>query len=229
MSLEDDLTALAAEAPAGEDTATSIYPPHYSFPPFFTLQPNLSTRAHQYQLWTTLICSYMRHHKLYRLKIPADLSKPPFSNPAINRCLRLEDAKKVLFEGMKEAGVVVEKVGGLDIGINPGGVVQRLVGRQNENIRESEVVVWWKRREDWASEVLKWVEENGMKGDIVTLFDFIHGDVAYFTGMLNLRWMMDDGECRLMLFGKQSFMAWIYMSYERRLRRLRRRVSVRRL
>src|SRR5690606_14443462 len=107
-SLEDDLSALAAEAPAQDDTSptsTSIYPPHYSFPPFFTLQPNLSTRAHQYQLWTTLVCAYMRHHKLYRLKIPADLAKPPFSNPAIQRGLRLEDAKKVLFEGMKEAGV----------------------------------------------------------------------------------------------------------------------------
>ncbi|RPA83692.1 ESCRT-II complex, vps25 subunit [Ascobolus immersus RN42] len=185
MSDPDQLAPPSSEPtpPTEETSETSIYPPHYTFPPFFTLQPNLSTRAHQLSLWSTLLTTYLRHHKIFRLKIPSDLSKPPFSNPAINRSLRLEDAKTVLFEGLKEAGVVVEKVGGMEIGVGTGGVVQRLVGgtKKEEEVREMEVVVWWKRREEWAAEVLRWVEESGLRGDIVAIWDLIHGDVAYFT------------------------------------------------
>lgn len=44
------------------------YPPIFSFPPFFTPQPNASTLAHQLSLWTALVLSWARWHRVFELR-----------------------------------------------------------------------------------------------------------------------------------------------------------------
>jgi len=49
----------------GASTSGSFtYPPFYSFPPHFTLQPVRETRDKQSALWGALILDYCRHHKV---------------------------------------------------------------------------------------------------------------------------------------------------------------------
>lgn len=69
------LPPLASPSPLTptKSTLTSyIYPPVWSFPPFFTPQPNPSTHAHQLSLWTDLVLSFCRFHRIFILS-PRDL------------------------------------------------------------------------------------------------------------------------------------------------------------
>lgn len=45
-----------------------VFPPVFSFPPFFTPQPNAATHAHQTALWTALILSWARWHRVFELR-----------------------------------------------------------------------------------------------------------------------------------------------------------------
>jgi len=75
---------------------TFEWPWQYNFPPFFTIQPNLDTRAKQIDGWRNLLLSYYKHHKLYRLDITEAQSDVLFSNSTINRKLPVEGILLVL-------------------------------------------------------------------------------------------------------------------------------------
>lgn len=89
-----------------------VYPPIWSFPPFFTsvpvlphgnslpwspereredradgsrLQPNPSTLSHQLGLWTNLVLNWARHERIWEINV--DTPDPPevFMNRTINR------------------------------------------------------------------------------------------------------------------------------------------------
>ena len=62
------------------------FPSLYSFPPFFTRQPNPATWNHQLAQWQQLVLAYARYNKLWQVDI-SQLSSaaPPFANPQIKR------------------------------------------------------------------------------------------------------------------------------------------------
>jgi len=62
-------------------------PSIYSFPPFFTRQPNAETYAAQKTAWATLILNYYRAKRVWRIDInQATIEKVPiFSNKEIQR------------------------------------------------------------------------------------------------------------------------------------------------
>ena len=45
------------------------YPPQYWFPPFFTIQPNSTTRLAQFRAWSDLIQAYCRHHRIFKIAV----------------------------------------------------------------------------------------------------------------------------------------------------------------
>ncbi|POV99568.1 hypothetical protein PSHT_13430 [Puccinia striiformis] len=53
------------------------FPSIFSFPPFFTKQPNQQTWAHQVRLWHQLILSYCRYHKLHKIDISSSATRGP--------------------------------------------------------------------------------------------------------------------------------------------------------
>jgi uncharacterized membrane protein YgcG len=95
-------------------------PSIYSFPPFFTRQPNAQTYASQKAAWTTLILSYYRAQRVWRIDVNQEtLEKIPiFSNKQIQRTTWL----KVMINGREIEGRVFEGVGGGDGGGGSGGV-----------------------------------------------------------------------------------------------------------
>ncbi len=81
------------------------WPKHYSFPPFFSKQPNLETNAMRVQMWKDLILSYCRHHRVFVLNVrEAVATSPLFGNETISRRLQPADANEI-FHLMASAGL----------------------------------------------------------------------------------------------------------------------------
>ncbi|KAG4430585.1 hypothetical protein IFR05_013924, partial [Cadophora sp. M221] len=85
------------------NTTTFHFPPYYTFPPFFTAQKNLTTYHAQLTKWSSLILSYCRHHKIFKLSLSEALETELFYNRSIGKRLSREDAREVV-EFMRKEG-----------------------------------------------------------------------------------------------------------------------------
>ena len=126
-----------------------LFPSSYSFPPFFTRQPNTSTHHAQLQKWSSLIQAYCRHHRLFKLSLTDSLDSELFYNKRIGKRLGREDAR-VVVEFMRRVGRA-EWVGdekGKGRGSGEGG----------------EFWVWWRNVEEWAGLIADWVSCGHIMG-----------------------------------------------------------------
>jgi len=140
-----------------------VFPSHYAYPPFYTLQPISSTRASQLLSWSSFILSYCRFYRLFTLNLTDALSSPLFQNTKLNRRLSAKDTRAVLdWMASKEGGETIEWI------------------RDNngDSGRESKCWVYWRRPEEWGSLVQEWVEETGQKGSVLTLYEIVEGDMT---------------------------------------------------
>lgn len=136
-------TTSESETTAPAPDTTFHFPPTYSFPPFFTPQPNSTTRLSQLQKWSALIQSWCRHHRIYRLSLIEAVDSPLFHNAALRKRVSLSEARAVIdwmARGEDEGG--------------SGG------GRRAEWIDaagKSAAWIWWRRPEEWAGVLMDWV------------------------------------------------------------------------
>lgn len=169
MSVADPVSALSTTATASLSTSTSTFRPnpHYNFPPFFTLQPNLTTRQSQLASWSSLLLSYCSHHRLFRLSS----SHPIFANTQLNRRLKPEDVR-LLFAFMVDSQHTAEWV---DV-LTASSASSR---RKSAGVTErEEIYVFWHSAEEWASVVLAWVEGTGQRNTVLTFYELLEGDVT---------------------------------------------------
>ncbi|EAW10657.1 ESCRT-II subunit protein VPS25 [Aspergillus clavatus NRRL 1] len=141
---------------------TFQFPPTYSFPPFFTPQPNSATRLSQLQKWSSLIQAWCRHHRTYRLSLIEAVESPLFHNAALRKRLGLSEARAVL-DWMAKAE---EEGGG---------------GRRAEWIDGGDKTaawIWWRRPEEWAGIVADWVEATGQKNVVLTVYELLEGEAT---------------------------------------------------
>ncbi|KZZ93455.1 ESCRT-II complex, vps25 subunit [Ascosphaera apis ARSEF 7405] len=145
---------------ASQDTSDSfVFPAYYSFPPFFTPQPNTNTRLSQLRKWSALIRAYCRHHKIYRLSL-VDVDSPLFYNSTIQKRLSLAEARNVIDWMCREEGDRRAEW------IGPTG---------NTNAKVT-AYIWWRRPEEWATIIYEWVEQTGQKKTVLTLYELIEGE-----------------------------------------------------
>ena len=52
------------------------FPWEYSFPPFFTVQPNAKTREEQLKTWKKLVLDYQKHNNQCTLNLGDDTGTP---------------------------------------------------------------------------------------------------------------------------------------------------------
>ena len=135
------------------------FPRDYSFPPFFTLQTNVTTRHAQFTKWSALILSYARHHRIFQLSVSAAAETDLFHNKTLNRRLALADIKEVL-EFMKKEGRA------------------EYVDGKNSDL----VYLWWKTVDEWAGVVETFVEGLGQKGGVLTVWEMREGELTRGTG-----------------------------------------------
>ncbi|KAF2771723.1 ESCRT-II complex, vps25 subunit [Teratosphaeria nubilosa] len=129
------------------------FPPYTLFPPFYTLQLNLTTRARQLDLWSTLLTTYYAHHHLFRL----NLSTPPpdlFTSPTKARSLSPTNIR-ILLDHLASTGKV------------------EWIPAATKGQESHAVWVWWKSAGEWADEVDGWVERTGQKGGVVTVYELL--------------------------------------------------------
>jgi len=124
-------------------------PDFFNYPPYFTLQPVRDTREKQVQLWKELILNYCKHHKIFIVSLEEEF--PLFSNPAIDRKLSYE-AKKVFLSALVSEG----RAEWLDKG-------------------QKNCLILWRRIQDWAEYILKFVRENGLEDGVMTLEEIRSG------------------------------------------------------
>ncbi|RAH45216.1 ESCRT-II subunit protein VPS25 [Aspergillus brunneoviolaceus CBS 621.78] len=153
------------------------FPPTYSFPPFFTPQPNSATRTSQLQKWSALIQSWCRHHRTYRLTLSEAIESPLFYNAALRKRLSMKDARDVL-DWMAKA----EEDGG------GGGQRAEWLDGSTKTVAR----IWWKRPEEWAGIVANWVENTGQKNVVLTVYELVEGE-----GTLSQEWHGMDTDVML--------------------------------
>ena len=129
MSISTSTTTVTTPAPFP-------LPARYHFPPMWTLQPTLSTRAAQFAWWSAFITGYCAHHRQWRLTLADALPTPLFTNAKLDRRLTRAEAAALLDWMASEAG-----------------------GRRAEwtDAQRASAWVYWKRPEEWAEGIAKWV------------------------------------------------------------------------
>ncbi|TFB07546.1 Vacuolar protein-sorting-associated protein 25 [Trichoderma ghanense] len=149
-------------------TATSFpFPREYSFPPFFTRQPNLAIHHAQLTKWSALVLSYARHHRLFRLVVSSAAESELFHNRAINRRLSPADVREVL-DFMRKDGRA-EFVRG-NAGAADGGAAAAAAAAGDV------VLLYWRKPEEWAALVEAYVEETAQKGSVLTVYELTEGE-----------------------------------------------------
>ncbi|XP_071039640.1 vacuolar protein-sorting-associated protein 25 [Parasteatoda tepidariorum] len=130
------------------------WPWQYSFPPFFTLQPNSDTKAKQFEAWKHLILDYHKINKKYVLDITEAQASPLFSNKTINRKLNLETIYLILDDLQKQGNV-------------------EWIDKQRQRC-----YVFWRTPEEWGKLIYDWAERNALINTVCTLYEITSGDDA---------------------------------------------------
>ncbi|KAL2914646.1 hypothetical protein HK105_205785 [Polyrhizophydium stewartii] len=136
--------------------ATSAFecPAIHSFPPFFTQQPTADTWNKQRQLWCELVLAHSQHHRVFIIDADEVVGKAaPFHNPAIRRSLPRETVVLVLEH-----------------------LVSALKCGEWENKDRTRCWVFWRKPDEWASLIYKWIFDTGRTNTVCTTFEIIHGD-----------------------------------------------------
>jgi ESCRT-II complex subunit VPS25 len=134
-----------------------VWPKIYSFPPFFTPQPNALTRESQLARWSELVQSYCRHGRIFKLTFVDALEKPLFHNSHLKKRLSAKDAKDVIDYMVSERGDARAEWLGPD---------------------KSSAWIWWRKPEEWATLIASWVDETGQKGSVLTLYELVDGEAT---------------------------------------------------
>lgn len=141
-----------------------LFPPEYSFPPFFTHQPNQTTHHAQLTKWSALVLAYARHHRIHKLSLSSAADTDLFRNQAINRRLAPKDIRDVMVFMQRD------------------GRAEFVSGGTNGDV----VYVFWRTPEEWATVVEGWVENTGQKGGVLTVYELTDGEGTRGTGTVKL-------------------------------------------
>ena len=130
------------------------FPDCYKYPPFWTLQVNPEQKAKQIELWSNLICAYMKSQDLYEFDISAAQEMPLFSNEKINRTLP-KIALVAILDEMVKAG-----------------------NAEWLNEMKSRVRIIWRTLEQWGNIFYKWAVESGQCGTMFTIHELREDSVS---------------------------------------------------
>mmetsp|Transcript_10924 Transcript_10924/g.17793 ORF Transcript_10924/g.17793 Transcript_10924/m.17793 type:complete len:185 (+) Transcript_10924:69-623(+) len=131
-------------------TQESYTPPEFwSFRPFFTLQPVVSTRDKQLKLWKELILQFCIQNNLHRL-IPS--SFPYFKNASLDRELSSEGIHAVI------------------------SYIIRSGNAEWEDSAQTSLRIIWKTPEALAGEIYQWALKEDLIGSVSTVYELHSGE-----------------------------------------------------
>jgi len=127
------------------------WPWQYTFPPFFTIQPNSETREKQLEAWKSLVLAYAKLHRIESLVVSEALTSDLFSNTAIKRSLDKEGATLVL-DQLAASGHV-----------------------EWEDATKAKCLVMWRSPQEWGDIIYRWVDATGQQQSVCTLYELNEG------------------------------------------------------
>ncbi|KAG5992383.1 hypothetical protein E4U52_002844 [Claviceps spartinae] len=139
------------------------FPREYNFPAFFTPQPNLTTLHAQQSKWASLILSYTRHHRIFKLSLSTASETELFHNARLDRRLSTKDIQAVI-ELMRKDGRAEYASG------SASGSGSRFRGTKDV------VFIYWKKPEEWAALIEKYVYDTAQKGCVLTVYEISEGE-----------------------------------------------------
>ncbi|KAH8926102.1 ESCRT-II complex, vps25 subunit [Atractiella rhizophila] len=147
------------------------FPDLYSWDPFFTKQRNASSQAHQLAIWSQLILSYCRFHRLFRLDITEGAitggeAKELWGNEKTQRRVSLAFADDII-QSLVAAGSAA-------------------YDSPSPKTKSSSVFIYWRRPEEWGEVIYHWIVENGLGGTIMTFYELTTGGTLAHTTEFHL-------------------------------------------
>jgi len=125
------------------------FPEFYSFPPFFTIQPVLSTREKQMGLWRELI---LRYHTSLKIKTLVVHDCPLWKNADISRSLNNDDINTIMQDFCQSGHGEWEDSG------------------------KTRCRILWRKPEQLASDVYDWAAANGYINSVCTVYELHSGE-----------------------------------------------------
>ena len=139
----------------------------YSFPPFFTIQPNTETRRLQMDAWCEIILDYCRRKRIFTLNIGDSLMKAPFRNDSISRNLTEESLIAILNEMAKRGRIEWIRSESGD------GKKKQAADQIDSN---HSCLVYWLKPEEWATTVQQWVDAKAVSNTVCTFYEITSDD-----------------------------------------------------
>ncbi|WWC59654.1 uncharacterized protein I303_102214 [Kwoniella dejecticola CBS 10117] len=139
------------------------YPAIWSFPPFFTLQPNPSTLAHQLELWRALVLRWAKYERVFEVSVDGNELGEVFENKRIKRKLLTPSLRRLLTEMSKNGEAAPDP--------------------PKQDNRYS---IYWKKPDEWADLIYTWIMDNGLNSSIMTFYEITDGDLSHTTEFYEL-------------------------------------------
>ncbi|KAF8972780.1 ESCRT-II complex subunit-domain-containing protein [Flammula alnicola] len=130
-----------------------LLPSIHSAPPFFTEQPNPTTKATATEQWIRLILTYARHRRLFALRVE-DTEASGNDWEEILRNERIN--RKILPDHLSDIIAVM---------------VDRNLATYEPPKQTRSALIYWRLPEEWAEVLYDWVISSGQLNTILTFYD----------------------------------------------------------
>jgi len=127
------------------------FPWQHSFPPFYTLQPNLDSRKKQLEAWRSIILDYCQRKGLTSLDLREASNSELFNNTAIQRRLS-DEALQAVFKELEEKG--------------------NLEWTDKSHTRCN---IYWRSPDEWGTLIYNFIKQRGQTNTVCTLFEISEG------------------------------------------------------
>ncbi|WAQ85869.1 hypothetical protein PtA15_6A498 [Puccinia triticina] len=132
------------------------FPSIFSFPPFFTKQPNQQTWAHQASLWQQIILSYCKYHRVFKLDISGASTvfleeSEMFSNPLISSTAEYYPTR-------------------------PSNPTKLNQGMSTPMATKTYILIHYDSPTTWADRIYEYISSNGLTNSVMTLHELTSPD-----------------------------------------------------
>ncbi|CAK7568731.1 MAG: hypothetical protein SEPTF4163_006733 [Sporothrix epigloea] len=195
-------TQSPAPAVVAASTGASFkFPHYYNYPPMFTLQPNLNSRRAQLDKWSSLVMSYCRHYRIFRLVVAqsgdtssgsasgpirvdgdetaaaaaadADGAAPSIAYYAPNLFHNKTIDRTMPMSEVREVFDDLRRQGRIEV---IGASATASLKTTSASSDPFSCYVFWRTPEEWAAAVEAFVDETAQRGSVLTLYELTSGD-----------------------------------------------------
>ena len=138
------------------------WPWQYSFPPFFTQQPNEDTRKKQLDAWCDLILAYCKHHRVYELDLIEAQNQELFSNKQIDRKCPLDFTSLIIDTLVKKNRAEW---------ILSSELSHKNLKSVSPSLKNRRCYIYWHTLEEWSKLIYDYVNRNGMQNTVCTFYE----------------------------------------------------------